>query len=344
MADPRFFNNRGPVSLKDLCAGIGAQIPSGADETAQIFDLAGLAQAGAQHLSLFDGGFRAKPDFAKTQAGWCLTPEKNAAPAPQSLVTIAVPSVPHAFAAAARLFYGDDEYGFTTQDTDVHPSAQLGEGVELGRGAVIGPGVEIGPRTRIGAGAVIGRGVAIGRDTQIAPGATIAFSFLGDDVVIGSGARVGGPGFGFASSASGHVKLPQLGRVIVQDRVEIGANTTIDRGALADTVIGEGSKIDNLVQIGHNTVLGRHCIIVAEVGVSGSVVLGDFVVLGGRVGVADHVTIGDGARIAAGGGVIKDLPGGRDYGGFPARPVRDWQREIAVLNKLVKDKTPGSKS
>src|SRR5262249_11175970 len=155
----------------------------------------------------------------------------------------------------------------------------------------------------IGAHAVIGRGVTIGRRAQIASHAVIAFSYLGDDIVVQAGVKLGGSGFGFASGADGHMKIPQLGRVIVQDHVEIGANSTIDRGALGDTVIGEGKKIDNLVQIGHNTKIGRHCILAGQVGVSGSVVLGDFVIVGGMAGIADHVTIGDRARLAGLAGV-----------------------------------------
>jgi UDP-3-O-[3-hydroxymyristoyl] glucosamine N-acyltransferase len=155
--------------------------------------------------------------------------------------------------------------------------------------------------------------------------------------VILPGAQIGQPGFGFASAASGHTKIPQLGRVIIQDRVEIGAATTIDRGALGDTVVGEGTKIDNLVQIGHNTRIGRHCIIVAQSGISGSCELGDFVVLGGQVGLADHVKIGDGARLAARCAAVPgELPGGQDYGGVPARPIKQWARELVAISQLAR--------
>jgi UDP-3-O-[3-hydroxymyristoyl] glucosamine N-acyltransferase len=137
---------------------------------------------------------------------------------------------------------------------------------------------------------------------------------------------------------NGHLKVPQIGRVIIQDGVEIGANTTIDRGALRDTVIGEGTKIDNLVQIGHNVVIGRHCVIVAQTGISGSAELGDFVVLGGQVGVVGHVKIGAGAQIAASSNVRGDVPPGVRWGGTPAKPVRLWFRELTLLQKLAERK------
>jgi UDP-3-O-[3-hydroxymyristoyl] glucosamine N-acyltransferase len=212
----------------------------------------------------------------------------------------------------------------------------LGEDVELAPGATIGPGARIGARTRIGPNTAIGRGVTIGRDCEIGANVTISHALIGDRVTVLSGAQIGNPGFGFATSPSGHVKIPQLGRVIVQDGVEIGACATIDRGALGDTVIGEGTKIDNLTQIGHNTIVGRHCVIVAQVGISGSCELGDFVVIGGQAGLADHVRIGDGARLAGRTGVTSSLEGGIDYGGTPAKPVKQWAREIAAVSALAK--------
>ena len=191
--------------------------------------------------------------------------------------------------------------------------------------------------SRIGANSVIGPGVAIGHDCEIGSNVSISHAYIGDRVVILPGAAIGQAGFGFASSAAGHVKIPQLGRVIIQDGVEIGAATTIDRGALGDTVIGEGTKIDNLVQIGHNVQIGRHAVLVSQVGVAGSSTIGDFAVLGGQVGVGDHAHIGPGARLAARAGMAsgQKLEGGRDYGGAPAKPVREWIREMHTIARLA---------
>ncbi len=246
-------------------------------------------------------------------------------------------SVLHAFAAAARLFYPDCNSADWEASHPIHSTARIGGDVALAPGVVIGASAEIGDRTRIGPNTVIGRGVAIGRECEIAGNVWISHSLIGDRVQILPGAQIGQPGFGFASDTSGHIKIPQLGRVIIQDDVEIGACTTIDRGALGDTVIGEGTKIDNLVQIGHNTRTGRNCIIVAQTGISGSCEIGDFVVLGGQAGIADHAHIGDGARVAAKSGMPPgDYPGGADYGGYPVRLAKEWRREVATLALLAR--------
>jgi UDP-3-O-[3-hydroxymyristoyl] glucosamine N-acyltransferase len=334
MAEPRFFDNRGPFKLAELCARAGLDCPKGTSD-ALVHDVAGLDQAGSVHLSFFDG-VRARDEFQSTKAGWCLvktTPGSQ--PVPPSTVLIPAPSIGRAFAAIASIFYPDHELTLLQAEA-VHPTARLGEGVQLGHGAVVGPNADIGEKTRIGAGSVIGRGVTIGRSCVIGEHVTVQCAHLGDEVVIEAGAVIGASGFGFASLAEGHTKIPQLGRVIVQDRVEIGANSAIDRGALGDTVIGEGTKIDNLVQIGHNTRVGRHCIMAGQVGLSGSVTLGDFVLLGGKVGVADHVTIGENVRVAALSGVSTDLEAGADYGGIPARPLMQWKREIATLARVAR--------
>jgi UDP-3-O-[3-hydroxymyristoyl] glucosamine N-acyltransferase len=336
MADPRFYDNRGPFLLADLCDAIGLDCPAGAGRRAEIFDVAGLAQAGPPHLSFFDGP-RGRENFLATHAGWCLVRETKLGEAgPMESVLFPCVSVGRTFAAIAHQFYPEHELDVRVQDAAVDSTARIGTAVVLAPGVVIGHRAEVGSDTRIGAHAVVGRGVTIGRNCQIGTHVSISFSHIGDDVIIQSGAKIGGSGFGFSSGADGHMKTPQLGRVIIQDRVEIGANSTIDRGALADTVIGEGSKIDNLVQIGHNTFIGRHCILAGHVGISGSVTLGDFVILGGNAGVADHVKIGDRARLAGMTGVAHDLEGGRDYGGIPARPIRDWHRETAALAKQAR--------
>ena len=199
----------------------------------------------------------------------------------------------------------------------------------------MGPHAEIGAGTIIGAQSIIGPQVRVGRDCSISPQVSVLNAFLGNRVILHGGVRIGQDGFGFAMGPQGHLKVPQVGRVIIQDDVEIGANTTIDRGASRDTVIGEGTKIDNLVQIAHNVVIGRHCVIVAQVGISGSATLEDYVVLGGQVGVVGHVRIGMGAQIAATSNVNSDVPPGARWGGTPAKPVREWFREVTALKMLA---------
>jgi UDP-3-O-[3-hydroxymyristoyl] glucosamine N-acyltransferase len=308
-----------------------------ADPHALVSDVATLESAGAGQLTFCASKATART-LDQSQASFCIIDKESAGAAKSPGMTLLVSGdALHAFAAAARLFYPAYSSSGWTPGESIHPTAKIGADVLLGAGVVIGAGAEIGDRTRLGPNCVIGRGVTVGRDCEFAANVTVTHALLGDRVHILPGAQIGQPGFGFASSPKGHIKVPQLGRVIVQDDVEIGACSTVDRGALGDTVIGEGTKIDNLVQIGHNTKTGRHCIFVAQSGVSGSCELGDFVIVGGQVGIADHVRLGDGARVASKSGVPPgDYPGGTDYGGYPVRLAKDWRREVAALVLLAK--------
>jgi len=252
--------------------------------------------------------------------------------------------VGRAFATVAALFYPEHSQPRWPQTSAISPEAKIGRDVEIAPHVVIAPGAEIGDGTRLGPGTVIGPGVAVGRNCEIGAGVTISHAYIGDRVTILPGAHIGQPGFGFATTGEDYLKIPQLGRVIVQDDVEIGSATTIDRGALGDTVIGEGSKLDNLVMIGHNCQIGRHCVIAGQTGLAGSVVLEDGVVLAGQVGLGDHTRVGAKARMGArsGTGSAFLLEGGQDYGGAPAKPVREWAREIHALARLAKPRKQGS--
>jgi UDP-3-O-[3-hydroxymyristoyl] glucosamine N-acyltransferase len=222
----------------------------------------------------------------------------------------------------------------------VHPSARLEAGVVVDPFAAIGSRAEIGAGTLIGSGAVIGPDVCVGRLCTVGAGATIQNALIGDRVIIHPGARIGQDGFGYLPDAKGHQKIPQIRRVIIQDDVAIGANTTIDRGSTRDTVIGEGTKVDNLVQIAHNVSIGRHCLIATQTGLAGGVTVGDFVMMGARVGIADHVVIGDRAMLADQSGVTTNIPSGARYGGAPAEPSREAVATVAAPRRLARRARP----
>ena len=341
MSEPVFFPKNPPLTLRQIAEIAGAALPEGADPDSTVSGVAPLESAGGNDLAYMDNPKYADA-LARTGARACLVSRRFAAKVPAATVALVIDQPYHAYAEIlARLYPAAARPGSSfgasgvSPGSFVHPTARLEHGVVVDPGAVIGPGAEIGAGTVVGAGAAIGPQVRIGRDCSMAAGASIANALIGNRVIIHPGARIGQDGFGYAMGRTGHRKVPQVGRVIIQDGVEIGANTTIDRGASRDTVIGEGTKIDNLVQIAHNVVIGRHCIIVAQVGISGSATLEDFVVLGGQVGVVGHVRIGIGAQIAGSSNVNSDVPPGARWGGTPAKPMRDWFREITTLKTLA---------
>ncbi|MGH6865679.1 MAG: UDP-3-O-(3-hydroxymyristoyl)glucosamine N-acyltransferase [Methyloceanibacter sp.] len=343
MEHPGFFERAGPFPLRAVAEATNAEAPSGADLGGEIVDVRPLDSAGKGDLSFLDNP-KYLPLLGATRARACLVSPKFASKVPSGTIGLVTPEPYRGFAKALALFYPDAlepkaAIGPGPDGSDgVSPSAVLEPESKVEPGAVIGPEAYIGQGTTIAAGSVIGYRVHVGRDCYIGPNATVTHALIGNRVTIHAGVAIGQDGFGFAMGRAGHLKVPQIGRVVIQDGVEIGANTTIDRGALRDTIVGEGTKIDNLVQIGHNVVIGRHCIIVAQTGISGSSELGDFVALGGQVGVVGHVKIGAGAQIAGSSNVRGDVPPGARWGGTPAKPVRLWFREMTLLRQLAERK------
>ncbi len=340
MEHPGFFERAGPFSVEVLAQHVGAEVdPEAGAAGRTIIDVKPLHEALTDHVTFIENR-KYLPALAESRAGFCFVAPALKARIPEATVPLVVRAPYRAFAQALQLFYPTAMHTktaeFGTDDTPllIHPTAEIEEGARIEAGAVIGREARIGRGSKIAAGAVVGYRVHVGRDTYIGPGASLTHALVGDRVVIHAGVRIGQDGFGFAMSAQGHLKVPQIGRVIIQDNVEIGANSTVDRGALKDTIIGEGTKIDNLVQIGHNVVIGRHCVIVSQVGLSGSSELGDFVVMGGQSGVVGHIKVGAGSQIAGASHVKDDVPPGSRMGGTPAVPFKDWARSLAAVREL----------
>ena len=343
MSAAGFFRLDRPLTLLDVAEIAGARIHAiGSGEAEVIIGVAPLDLARPGELAFYDKR-RYAAALRLCRATACLLRERDLDALPSGVIGL-VTSEPHRAMAKvmARLFPDSlrPQSLFAASGVSpgalIHPTARLEPGVTVDPGAVVGPGAEIGAGSVIGSHAVIGPNVRIGRDCSVGANASILCALVGDRVIIHPGARLGQDGFGFALSRQGHVKAPQIGRVIVQDDVEIGANTTIDRGATRDTIVGEGTKIDNLVQIGHNVVIGRGCVIVAQSGLAGSCELGDFVALGGQSAIGGHLGVGEGAQIAAKSGVTRDAPAGARWSGAPARPARRHLRGELWLDRKAR--------
>ena len=341
MADPRFFAVAGPFTLRELAGIADAEIGGDADPEMDFTDVAALDAAGSGDVGFLDNKLYVD-SFTKSKAGACLIHPDFAARAPAGMALLLTREPYRGYGLVAQAFYPTPppEPGVAVS-ASVDVTATLGEGCRVEAGAVIAAGAEIGRRCRIGANSVLGEGVVLGDDCVIGPRVSLMCCLVGARVMVHAGAAIGQDGFGFALGGEGHLKVPQLGRVIIGDDVEIGANTTIDRGAGPDTVIGAGTKIDNLVQIAHNVQLGRGCIIVSQVGISGSTKVGDFVMMGGQAGLVGHLDIGSGARIAAQSGVARDVPAGQTVAGSPAAPAREHWRQMATLAALARKKRKG---
>jgi UDP-3-O-[3-hydroxymyristoyl] glucosamine N-acyltransferase len=350
MAQPVFFDKPPSSTLAELAALTKALLIDASRGEHQIKGLASLDEAGPMHLTFFDN-LKYAGELALTKAGACLVSERFEAKVPAHVAVLRVAQPFREFVKVAREFHGDalrpqSWVGNTgiSPSAIIDPTARLEDDVIVDPLAVIGPHVEIGAGTVIGAGAVIGAHVRIGRDCNVGARTAIQCALIGNNVLIHPGCSIGQDGYGFVFfGPDGHLKVPQTGRVLIQNHVEVGAGTTIDRGSLRDTVIGEGTKIDNQVQIGHNVTIGRHCLLAAQIGLAGSLTIGDNVALGAKVGINNHLRIGDGAQVTAMSGVKDDIPANGRWGGFFAKPTKQWFREIVALERLTRDSGGGPK-
>lgn len=340
-ADPAFFERAGPFSLEQLAAMSGGKLLPTADIAKLYVGVAPLDKAGPDEVSFLDN-----PKYIETcrqsRAGVIVLNPKYESHAPETAALILSATPYKAYALISQKFHPKPRarYGIHSSAV-IDPSARLGGGIEIGPGVVIETGAQIGAGSILGANVVIGPNVQIGPGCRIGALCVISHAIVGAGVTLHPGVKIGQDGFGFAPDPQGHVKVPQLGRVIIGNDCDIGANSCIDRGAGPDTVIGAGCWIDNLVQIGHNAQLGQGCIVIAQAGVAGSTRLGDFVTLAAQVGVAGHLSIGAGARIAAQSGVMRDIEPGEAVAGSPAVPVKNFFRQVAILQRLAAKKERG---
>ena len=330
MPDPRFFYSLPALGVAELAGRVGGEMIRGGDR--QVSAVAPLGSAAAGDVA-FMGDRKFVAALAETRAGCVIIPAAALEIAPADAAIIVTDEPQAAWARASLAFHR----AIPLSDADRSAAAE-DDTVVFEPGVVIGAGARIGRGTRIGANSVIGPGVQIGRDCVIGYNVSVGFALIGDRVSLLAGVRIGEAGFGAARSKSGPVDVPQLGRVILQDGVTVGANSCIDRGAYEDTVVGENTKIDNLVMIAHNCVIGRNCLMAAFTGLSGSCTVGDNVIFGGKAGIGDHIRIGEGARVAGGAGVLADIPAGETWSGYPAKPIRQSLREAVWLAKQASPK------
>lgn len=332
--DTRFYAPLGALTLDEIVGRTGACLVNGKDMT--ISGVASASAAKSFEMAFLEGDGKTSPTLsANLSAVFSNKAMMRFVPADVAVLETAYPRYCHSL-VAKTLF--QVRHNAELGDASISPSAQIHADAIVQAGAVVGPGASVGAGSVIGSNAVIGPGVQIGRNSKIGASASIYCALLGDNVNILSGARIGETGFGVLVGPEGGEDAPHFGRVIIQDHVTVGANSCIDRGVFEDTIVGERTKIDNLCQIAHNVVLGRGVIVAAFGGISGSVRVGDGSMLGGRVGIADHVRVGERVSLAASAGLFRDVDSGETWGGTPAKPIRQWMREVAWLQKQVSNR------
>jgi UDP-3-O-[3-hydroxymyristoyl] glucosamine N-acyltransferase len=341
MADPRFFDRAGPFSLDALAALSGATLRDHKGGNRLFADVAPLETAGPEDLTFLDNR-KYLDAFVGSRAGAAIVDERAIDKAPAGMALLIAANPYKAFARAAQAFYPLKPVPpRRAPSAIIDPAAIVPPDCDIADHVVIEAGARLGARCQIGPNTVVAAGVELGADCRVGANVTLSHCVIGARVVLHPGVRIGQAGFGFAPDSEGPVKIPQLGRVIVGDDADIGANTTIDRGSGHDTVIGPGTMIDNLVQIGHNVVLGRGCILAGQAGIAGSSRLGDFVMVGGQAAISGHLQIGNGARIAGRSGVMRDVPAAATVCGNPAVPIMEFMRQVAIVQRLAKKKDGG---
>ncbi len=336
--DPRFFAPMGASTLKDFADQTGAELHG--DESLQITGVSPAGTGRRGDIGFLDGDGKGSVDVSPEISALFVN-SANVPHVPEGVAYLVTPVPRYAHSFAARSMYKPRHLSWQGEER-VSSEAAIHESVVISPGAVVAPGAAIGEGTVIGPNAIIGPGVQIGRNCSIGPSASVFCALVGDHVTLLAGARVGEAGFGVMPGPRGAEDAPHFGRVILQDHVTVGANSCIDRGVFDDTIVGERTKIDNLCQIAHNVVLGRSVLVAAFGGISGSVQVGDGAMLGGRVGIADHVKVGDGVQLAASAGLFRDVDAGETWGGTPAKPIRQWMREVAWLQKNANPKKTGA--
>jgi len=327
--DERFYSYQGPQSLRTLLDNCG--VDAKVEANPEIRGIAAAAKAVDGDLCFFEGDPKRGMNVGAT-ASACFVTEAAADALPEGVTAVIVTHPRYAHKRASEALYRLKTWTEPGAPPAIHATASIAPTAVIGAGAAVGEEAQIAP------GAVIGPGVQIGARTKIGPNANIRCALIGNDVTLLAGVSIGEAGFGVTAGPGGAEDVPQWGRVIIQDFVTIGANTCVDRGAFDDTIIGERTKIDNLVQIAHNVVIGRNVLMASFTGISGTSTIDDGVIMGGRVGIADHVHIGAGAQLAAASGIFRDIPAGEAWGGSPARPLRQYLREIAWIQKQVAPK------